>query len=251
MKNMRKTARTAVTTPLTTVLTPVTTVVTMLPTLSWTRAVAESNAPVIWSSPMLRGGPEAHSRSRWMPSTTPSASSPDWEATGTAINATAPPATRRNSTVTVEAARAGGHPRRRSNRVSGHVRVVSSRPTTSGQTTDHMRPSNHNATAVMTRTRSNSPETRAETRRAARVLVELIVTDMRFTLLARGGASDLSPPGRYPLPGVHMPVPGTTESTPRGIQLFRTHVSRPRAVTEPSYAASTSRRPSTGAPREL
>ncbi|MEV5159578.1 DUF6233 domain-containing protein [Streptomyces sp. NPDC053728] len=34
----------------------------------------------------------------------------------------------------------------------------------------------------MTRTRSNSTETRAEVRRAARVLVELSVTDMRITL---------------------------------------------------------------------
>ncbi|GHB25164.1 hypothetical protein GCM10010392_61900 [Streptomyces clavifer] len=56
--------------------------------------------------------------------------------------------------------------------------------------TDHMRPNNHTVTAAMTRTRSNSPETRADTRRAARVLVELNVKDMGVTLWAAAPSAD-------------------------------------------------------------
>ena len=52
----------------------------------------------------------------------------------------------------------------------------------SGQTTDHIRPRTHRATAAITRTSSNSTETRADVRSAARVLVELNVTDMGITL---------------------------------------------------------------------
>ncbi len=48
----------------------------------------------------------------------------------------------------------------------------------SGQTTDHIRPVTHRATAVITRTSSNSTETRADVRSAAAVFLELNVADM-------------------------------------------------------------------------
>jgi hypothetical protein len=172
-KNIRKSARTVVTMPLTMVPTPVTTAPTMLPRPSWARATALSKASLISASPMFSGGPAAHSRSRWMPSTTPSVNSPDWDATGTAISATTPAATARNPTVTTAAASAAGHPCRLRYRAKGQVRVVSSSPTRSGQTTDHIRPTTHRTTVSITRTSSNSPDTRADVRSAARVFPAL------------------------------------------------------------------------------
>ncbi len=177
-KNIRKSARTAVTRPLTTVFTAVTTVVTMLPALSCRREIAASDACVIWSSPMFSGGPAAQSRTLWMPSITPSVSSPDWDATGTAISATTPVATSRNTTVTAEAAAAGGHPWRRRKRVGGQVSVVRRRPMTRGQTTDHMRPRSHSVTVAIPRISSRSSETRADARSAVRVFAELNVGGM-------------------------------------------------------------------------
>ncbi|CAM5405743.1 hypothetical protein SALBM311S_11494 [Streptomyces alboniger] len=131
---------------------------------------------------MFNGGPAAHSRNFWMPSTTPSVSWPDWDATGTAIRATMPTAIRRNSTVTTDAASAGFHPRRRRKRVGGQVSVVRSRPTTSGHTTDHIRPRSHKATVSIRNMSSNSTEARADVRSAARTLVELkgAVTDAPY-----------------------------------------------------------------------
>ncbi len=131
---------------------------------------------------MFSGGPAAHSRSLWTPSTTPSVSSPDWDATGTAISATTPAATRRKPTVTSDAASAGCHPRERRNRVGGQVSVVRSRPTMSGQTTDHIRSSSQRATASATRISSNSAETRADVRNAARVFAGLSMSGMTLTL---------------------------------------------------------------------
>lgn len=178
-KNIRKRARNAVTRPLNTVPTPVATAVTMLPTLSWTRAIAVSRAPEISSSPMFSGGPAAHSRSRWMPSTTPRESSPDWDATGTAMSATIPATSSTKETVTAPAATAGGQPCRRRKRVSGQVSVVRNSATTSGHTTDHMRPTIHRATPAISATSNASADTRAAVRRAAAAFLELNVADMR------------------------------------------------------------------------
>lgn len=60
--------------------------------------------------------------------------------------------------------------------------VVRNRATMSGQTTDHMRPRIHRATAAISRTSSDSAETRAALRRAAAVFGELSVSDMGLTL---------------------------------------------------------------------
>src|SRR3954468_17143450 len=195
---MRKRARTAVTKPFSTVLTPVTTAPTMLPRPSCARETAESKALSIWASPMFNGGPAAHSRTFWTPSTTPSVNWPDWDATGTAISATIPAATSRNSTVTVDAARAGFHPRRSRKRVGGQVSVVRSRPITSGHTTDHIRPSNHRLTAIISNMSSNSAEARADVRSAARVLVELkfAVTEAPYGYSCHTGTMAASAVGR-------------------------------------------------------
>jgi hypothetical protein len=72
-----------------------------------------------------------------------------------------------------DAATAGFHPRLRRNRVGGHVNVLSSRATTSGQSTDHALPISHSVTAAIRRTSSTSSETRADVRSAARVFPEL------------------------------------------------------------------------------
>ncbi|CAD5914414.1 exported protein of unknown function [Streptomyces sp. KY70] len=181
-KNMRKRARIAVIRPLKTVLTPVTAVLTTLPALFSMRSTAASKAPVIWASLMFSGGPAAQSRSLPMPSTTPSASSPDCEATGTAMSAMTPLPTRRNITVTSAAAGAGRHPWLRRKRAKGQVSVVRSRPTMRGHTTDHVRPSSHRVTVANNRTSSSSSETRADLRSAAAVFSELNEADMGATL---------------------------------------------------------------------
>ncbi|CAM5533598.1 hypothetical protein SDIAM26S_05540 [Streptomyces diastaticus subsp. diastaticus] len=170
---------TAVTTPWTTVPTPVATVETVVPRLSWSRATAESIAFVISASPMFSGGPAAQSRTWSTPAITPSAKVPDWEATGTATRATMPAATVRASTVTAEAASAGGQEWLRRKRASGQVSVVISRPITSGHTTGHIWPTSHNPAVTATATSNNWAEVRADVCRAARDLVELSLVDMR------------------------------------------------------------------------
>ncbi|GAA4539084.1 hypothetical protein GCM10010309_32740 [Streptomyces violaceochromogenes] len=65
--------------------------------------------------------------------------------------------------------------------------MVSSSPTTSGHTTDHIRPSSHRVTASPANTSRNSPDTRADIRSAARDLSELrgAVTQAPYWLRAR------------------------------------------------------------------
>ncbi len=153
--------------------------VTMLPTLDWMRVVAVSRAVLSWSAPMLRGGPAAQSRRRWMPLPTPVASSPAWEATGTAMRTRVPAAMSRNRAVTAEAAKVGCQPCWRRKRVTGQVKVVSSRAMTRGQMIDHIWPRIHRVTAAISTTSSICTEIRAEVRSAARVFVTFSGADTR------------------------------------------------------------------------
>ncbi|GLW93321.1 hypothetical protein Aglo03_41370 [Actinokineospora globicatena] len=125
---------------------------------------------------MLSGGPDAHWRTCWIPSTTPSTSSPDCDATGTTINVTVPAATSRNSTVTTDAATAPDHPRDRRNRTTGQVNVVINNAITTGQITDHIHPNSHNTAAANPNTNNPSSPTRAADRNAPRARPESTVS---------------------------------------------------------------------------
>ncbi|GAA3045175.1 hypothetical protein Aglo01_46100 [Actinokineospora globicatena] len=125
---------------------------------------------------MLSGGPDAHCRICWIPSTTPSTSSPDCDATGTTINVTVPAATSRNSTVTTDAATAPDHPRDRRNRTTGQVNVVINNAITTGQITDHIHPNSHSTAAANPNTNNPSSPTRAADRNAPRARPESTVS---------------------------------------------------------------------------
>jgi hypothetical protein len=88
----------------------------------------------------------------------------------------------RNSTVTSEAASAGGQPLARRKRTGGQVSVVSSRATINGHSTDQAMPSSSRTTQVNNRISRACAETRAALRMAARVFVVLRVDGMWITL---------------------------------------------------------------------